>query len=242
MGAVELSFVVPAHNEEKFIESTLFTIDEVAKGSLPYEIVVVDDGSKDKTFEKALTFAKRNGHVKVLRSTKNFGKGDAVKNGFMQAIGDIVVFADSDMEIDLGTVSKYVGALKTCDIAIGSKWHPDSMVNMPLFRRFLSHGFNFFVRLFTGMNLKDTQVGLKAIKRNVFVNIFPRLAVKRYAFDVELLTVARLFNLKVVELPVNIRIERSFNVKELFRMFLDLLGIAYRLRVIRWYERSSVSK
>ena len=92
------------------------------------------------------------------------------------------------------------------------------------------------------MKLKDTQVGLKAIRRNVFVNIFPRLAVKRYAIDVELLTVAKLFNLKVVELPVNMRIECSFNVKELFRMFIDLLGIAYRLRVIRWYESSSISK
>ena len=89
----------------------------------------------------------------------------------------------------------------------------------------------------TGAPLKDTQAGLKAMRKSAFVNIFPRLSVKRYAFDVELLTVADLYGLSIVEMPTQVRIEKSFQAKELFRMFIDLLGIAYRLRVIHWYQR-----
>ena len=104
MGQVELSFVIPAYNEEDFIENTLGSIDAVIQGRhLPYEIVVVDDGSRDKTFDNAMRYAKRNGHVKVLSYPKNVGKGYAVKTGFMKANGNVVVFADGDMEIDLET-------------------------------------------------------------------------------------------------------------------------------------------
>ncbi len=238
MGQVELSFVIPAYNEEEFIEDTLGTLDDVIKNkNLPYEIVVVNDGSKDKTLVKAVTYARRNGHVKVLSYPANVGKGYAVKAGFMQTTGDIVVFADSDMEIDLKTISNYIDALAHGDIVIASKWHPDSTVETPLFRKIMSHGFNTLVRFLTGVHVRDTQAGLKAMKKSAFVNIFPRLAVKRYAFDVELLTVADLYGLKIVEMPTQLRIEKSFNMKELFRMFVDLLGIAYRLRVIHWYQR-----
>jgi glycosyltransferase involved in cell wall biosynthesis len=238
MAQVGLSFVIPAYNEEELIEIALGTIDGVVKDKrLPYEIVVVDDGSKDKTLSRAITYASRNGHVKVVSYTQNEGKGYAVRAGFMQTKGDIVVFADSDMDIDLGTVSKYVAALEHGDIVIASKWHPDSVVNMPLSRKILSHGFNVLVRLLTGAKLKDTQVGLKVMKRSAFASIFPRLCVKRYAFDVELLAVANLYSLKIVQMPAQLRISNSFRLKDVFKMFQDLLGIAYRLRVLHWYQR-----
>jgi glycosyltransferase involved in cell wall biosynthesis len=242
MSQVELSFVIPAYNEEDSIQDALWTIDEVVKSrKMPYEIVVVDDGSKDRTLSKARTYASRNGHVRVVSYNQNVGKGYAVKKGFMQSTGEVVVFADSDMDIDLGTVTNYVEALKNADIVVATKWHCDSKVDMPLKRRVLSHGFNVLVRLLTGANLKDTQVGLKAMRKSAFANIFPRLCVKRYAFDVELLAVARLYGLKIVEMPAKLRIDESFHLNEILRMFMDLLGIAYRLRVIRWYRRPLVS-
>jgi glycosyltransferase involved in cell wall biosynthesis len=238
MSQVELSFVIPAYNEEDSIQDALWTIDEVVKNrKLAYEIVVVDDGSKDRTLFKARTYANRNGHVRVVSYNQNVGKGYAVKKGFMQSTGEVVVFADSDMDIDFGTVTSYVEALKNADIVVATKWHPASKVDMPLKRRILSHGFNVLVRLLTGANLKDTQVGLKAMRKSAFANIFPRLCVKRYAFDVELLAVARLYGLKIVEMPTQLRIRESFRLKEVFRMFTDLLGIAYRLRVTHWYQR-----
>ncbi len=238
MGQVMLSFVVPAYNEEDFIEDTLGTLETVIKDkNLPYEIVVVDDGSLDGTLAKVVRYSKNDGHVKVVSYANNVGKGYAVKTGFLQTSGDIVVFADSDMEIDLGTVSKYLEALEDGDIVIASKRHSGSQVDAPLSRKILSLSFNALVRLLTGVPLNDTQSGLKAMKKSAFVDIFPRLAVKRYAFDAELLAVAHHCGLKVVEMPVNIKLEASFKPKAMWHMFLDLLGIAYRLRVIHWYQR-----
>jgi glycosyltransferase involved in cell wall biosynthesis len=243
MGQVALSFVVPAYNEEDFIEDTLGALEAIIKGkNLPYEIVVVDDGSLDGTLAKAVRYAKRNGHVKVVSYLKNMGKGHAVKTGFMQTSGDVVVFADSDMEIDLVTISKYLEALEHGDIVIASKRHSDSRVEVPLSRKILSISFNGLVRLLTGVPLNDTQSGLKAMKKNAFVDIFPRLAVKRYAFDVELLAVAHLYGLKVVEMPVRIKMGASFSARQVWKMFVDLLGIAYRLRVIHWYQRQLPTK
>ncbi len=238
MSQVLLSFVVPAYNEEDFIEDTLGTLETVIKGkNLPYEIVVVNDGSLDGTLAKVVRYAKNDEHIKVISYANNIGKGYAVKTGFVQASGDIVVFADSDMEIDLGTISKYLEALEEGDIVIASKRHSASQVETPLSRKILSLSFNALVRLLTGVPLKDTQSGLKAMRKSAFVDIFPRLAVKRYAFDVELLAVANLYGLKVVEMPVNLRLDASFKPKAIWHMFLDLLGIAYRLRVIHWYHR-----
>jgi dolichol-phosphate mannosyltransferase len=238
MSQVELSFVIPAYNEEDSIQDALWTIDEVVKTrKMPYEIVVVDDGSSDKTLAKAKTYASRNGHVRVVSYNQNVGKGYAVKKGFMQSTGEVVVFADSDMDIDLGQISGYVDALKDGDIVVATKWHPYSRVDMPLKRRILSHGFNLLVRILTGAKLKDTQVGLKVMRKSAFADIFPRLCVKRYAFDVELLSVARLYGLRIVEMPTQLRIKESFRIKEVIKMLIDLLGIAYRLRVIHWYQR-----
>ena len=243
MGQIELSFVIPAYNEEDFIEDMLESIDSVIAGKhLPYEIVVVDDGSRDRTLANAVRYAKRNGHVKVVSYPENVGKGYAVKTGFLRSTGDVVVFADSDMEIDLSIISQYIEALKRGDIVIASKKHPDSQVKVPFTRKILSEGFNSLVRILTGVPLKDTQSGLKAMRKNAFIDIFPRLAVKRYAFDVELLAVANLFGLKVVEMPVTIKLDASFKPKEMWRMFVDLLGIAYRLRVIHWYQRQLPKK
>jgi len=238
MSQVELSFVIPTYNEEDSIEAALSTLDDMVKNrKLPYEIIVVNDGSKDKTLLKAMAYASRNGHVRVVSYNKNVGKGYAVKTGFMQTNGEVVIFADSDRDINLSTVSRYVEALQHGDIVIASKWHPQSVVEMPMIRRILSHSFNMLVRLMTGAKLRDTQAGLKAIKKSAFKDIFPRLAVKRYAFDVELLTVANLYGLKVVEMPVNLQMQALFSFKEMWRMFVDLLGITYRLRVIHWYQR-----
>ena len=126
-----------------------------------------------------------------------------------------MIFADGDMEIDLRTISKYLDALKYGDIVIASKRHRDSRVEVPVSRRILSEVFNGMVRFLTGVPLKDTQSGLKAMRKSAFIDVFPRLAVKRYAFDVELLAVANLYGLKVVEMPVNIKLDAKFKPKEM---------------------------
>jgi len=91
--------------------------------------------------------------------------------------------------------------------------------------------------LLTGLKVSDTQSGIKAVKREAFYEVFRRLSVKRYAFDVELLVLAKLFSMKVVELPVKLKLPKLFSFREAWCMLSDLLGIAYRLRVKKWYQR-----
>lgn len=240
MTQVYLSFVVPAFNEEKFIEDTLGAIDSVIElKNFPYEIVVVNDGSADETLARAENYARKNGHVRVITYRKNVGKGYAVKTGFQATVGNFIFFTDSDMEINLSQISNYIDALKYADIVIASKKHPSSQVKVPLSRKLLSESFNALVRLMTGVPLQDTQSGLKAMRKSAFEDIFPKLAVKRYAFDVELLAVAHLHGLKIIEMPVNIELEAKFKPAEMWHMFLDLLGITYRLKITRWYQKSS---
>ncbi len=135
----------------------------------------------------------------------------------------------------------YVDALETADFVIGSKRHPLSTVRTPTMRRFLSLGFNILERLLTGVNATDTQAGLKAARSSALYQVLPLLSVKRYAFDAELLAVASLFNFKIKELPVNIDLKATFSARQVFRMLIDLLGIAYRLRIKRWYQTNKAS-
>jgi len=139
--------------------------------------------------------------------------------------------------VDAGQVERYVDALKDADIVVGSKWHRDSVVEVSFVRKLLSRGFNVLVRLLTGVGVSDTQTGIKAVRREAFCEVFRRLSVKRYAFDVELLVLARVFGLRVVELPVRLKLNGRFSFREIWRMFVDLLGITYRLRIKKWYQR-----
>jgi glycosyltransferase involved in cell wall biosynthesis len=205
---------------------------------LSYELIVVDDGSVDNTKVEVEGCARHNGHVKVASYNNNVGKGFALRTGFSHAEGDLVIFMDSDADIDPQQVADYIDALKDADVVVASKWHPQSKLDTPLTRRILSRGFNTLVKLMVGLRLSDTQTGLKAVRREALVGVFPRLTVKRYAFDVELLALANLLSLRVVELPINIRLRSLFSFREVWRMFLDLLGITYRLRVNRWYQRA----
>jgi glycosyltransferase involved in cell wall biosynthesis len=233
-----VSFILPAYNESDYILSALERLESVARhNGFGYEVVVVDDGSSDDTRLKAWRYAIRNGHVRIVGHGRNVGKGVAIRTGFRSAYGDIVVFADSDSDVDYEQVKYYVDALRFGDIVIGSKWHKDSVVEVPVVRRFLSRAFNILVKLLTGVKVSDTQTGIKAIRSGEFKKLFERMCVKRFAFDVELLVLARIYGLRIVELPVKLRVDRMFSFGEAWRMFYDLLGIAYRLRVKKWYQR-----
>ena len=233
-----VSFVLPAYNEGAVIGDTLERLDSRFLGNgFPYEIVVVDDGSVDDTRLRALSYCAGKGHVRVIGYDRNVGKGFAVKKGFMEAKGEAVVFFDSDSDIDVGQIQVCLDSLKSADIAIGSKWLPDSVVEMSLVRKLLSRGFNALARLLTGVAVSDTQTGIKAVRRDAFLDVFGRLCVMMYAFDVELLVLAKLYGLRVTEIPVKLKLDRLFSLREVWRMFIDLLGISYRLRVKKWYAR-----
>ena len=233
----KLSLVMPAYNEGRTIEEVIHRLNSVvSQTGLKYELIVVDDGSMDDTRRKAIDYANNNGYLKVVGHRKNMGKGYAIKTGFQHATGNAVIFIDSDLDIGPEQILRYFKALNHGDIVIGSKWHPQSSVKIPLMRRLLSHAFNVLVKLLTDAKVRDTQTGLKAVRKNSVEGMFSKLVVKRYAYDAELLALANIYGLKVVELPVNVRMRGLFDVKEALRMFLDLLGIAYRLRISKYYQ------
>ncbi len=236
--APKISVIMPAYNESgRIAECVLRARAHLERILLPYEIIVVDDGSEDGTRAEALSIRDKS-HVGVVGYDRNQGKGSALKFGTRYARGEFVVFMDSDADVRPDLVEQYVEILKDADIAIASKWHPESKVSTPLTRRFLSHGFHCLVMLLTGVRVSDTQTGFKAFRREALTKIMNLLSVKRYAFDVEVLTIASMLKMRIVEMPVKIQLGSLFSVREVLRMLIDLLGIAYRLRVIRWYQKN----
>ncbi len=233
----DLSLVMPAYNEGDAIEETIGRVDRVVgKLGLRYELIVVDDGSVDDTRRKAINCASKNSHVRVVGYGRNEGKGYAIKTGFSRAKGDIVIFMDGDLDINPAQIGKYLKALKQADIVIASKRHPGSRVKAPPLRRLLSLTFHVLVRLATGLRVSDTQSGLKAFKGKPLQRMIHLLSVKKFAFDVEALTVANLMNLRIVEMPVRMELNSGFALRHMFSMLVDLAGITYRLRVKRWYQ------
>jgi glycosyltransferase involved in cell wall biosynthesis len=233
----KLSIIMPAYNEaECIVESIHAAAEQFGAICNDWEIILVDDGSTDKTRERAKVLV--NDSVKVVGYERNKGKGYALKEGFNFVTGEFTFLVDSDLEIRARDLHAYVKALEGVDIAIGSKRHPLSVVWAPMIRRFLSLSFNILERLLTGVRASDTQAGLKCARSSSLYKILPLLSVKRYAFDSELLVVASLLDFKIRELPVHVELKSTFSMRHVLRMLVDLLGISYRLRIRRWYQKN----
>ena len=151
--------------------------------------------------------------------------------------GDLIVFIDSDLDIDVEYIQNYIEKSEMADIVIASKWHRDSKVEATLLRKLLSKSFHLLVEFFLRLGVKDTQTGLKVGKKKHLSKIFSNILIKKYAFDIEMLLMARLMRLKIIELPIKLKLKSKFKIKEIIRMFVDILAVTYRLRVLRWYQR-----
>jgi len=238
-----LSVIVPAYKQEKTIKKDLQRIEEAIKGARrSYEIICVVDGKVDKTFENAKKV--RSNKIKVIGYGENKGKGHAVRYGMARAKGDPIAFIDAGMEIDPDGINMLLAHMEwyDADIIVGSKRHPVSQVKYPLERRIISRLYQLFVRIFTGLNVSDTQAGLKIFKRKVLEDVLPRLLVKQYAFDLEMLTVAhRLGYVRIFEAPVKIRysfgdLTHAATREAMKKALIDTLAIIYRLRILRYYD------
>jgi glycosyltransferase involved in cell wall biosynthesis len=234
-----ISIIIPVYNEESKITSLLtHMIDVLNEALLDYELIVINDGSTDKTEQFILEQERLDKRVKVLSYEQNKGKGHAVRLGVLNSTGDVVSFLDGDLDISPFELKNYVKELEGCDLVIASKAHPLSVISAPFVRKMLSKIFSILVRLAVGINIKDTQSGLKVGNGNALRKIFNIMLVKRYAFDVEMLAIASRLNLKIKESPINISLDCSFKPREIVKMFIDVLAISYRLRIIRFYQKS----
>lgn len=243
-----VSVIVPCYRQERMIFRDLKRIKSVLdKLRYPTELICVVDGKVDKTFERAFAFAKNNSSVKVVGYDTNKGKGYAVRFGISQSKGDIIGFIDSGMDLNPNGLALLLEHFEwyNADIIVGSKRHPVSKVFYPWQRKILSIGYQILVLLLFGLKIRDTQVGMKFFKREVLEKVLPRLLVKAFAFDVEILAVANYLKYsRIYEAPVDIKLRfggtstltsQKF-IKTVLAMLTDTLSIFYRLKILNYYS------
>lgn len=249
-----ISVIVPAFQQEKTIEADLQRIYQVLqKIRYQSELICVIDGKTDNTYENALKFSKKYLNVKVIGYETNRGKGYAVRFGIAESKGDIVGFMDAGMDINPNGLALLLEHFEwyNADIIVGSKRHPASKVDYPWQRRVLSMGYQLLVLLLFGLRVRDTQVGMKFFKREVLEKVLPRLLVKRFAFDIEMLTVANYLGYKrIFEAPIDISLRfggtstitsQKF-VRTVIAMILDTLAVFYRLKILGYYSDNNKRK
>ena len=204
--SVQLSIIIPSYNTSNLVNN-LIEVIEVAKSiTSSYEIIIVNDGSKN--FPKI----KQDEYIKVITNKKNMGKGYSLIKGFKKAQGEIICFIDVDLQIPAITLFSYYKIMmgsRSPDVLIGSKRHHNSSIDYGLVRRLMSFGLQIINRLLFGFIILDTQCGAKMFKRKVIKDILPLLCIDGFAIDVEILSLSQIKGYKIIQAPVIVN--KSFN-------------------------------
>ncbi len=233
----DLSIIIPAYNEENRIRNTLLSIsDFLTQKKINAEILVVDDGSSDTTRHVVAKFQERDARVKMITSSKNFGKGHSVKKGVEASRGKLILFTDADNSTPIEEYEKLLKRMHETQsqIAIGSRYLHDSdiKIKQPFLRILIGRMGNLLIRLFLIDGIKDTQCGFKLFEHKVAREIFSFQKVHRFAFDMEALVIADNMGYKIVEVPVswfNSTESRVRPIKDALRSLKDLLFIKLNL-------------
>ena len=206
MASPQLSIVIPAYNESARIELTLDRVMAcVAKQGWDAEVLVVDDGSTDATPKIVQAWMERHPGLHLIQNEGNRGKGYSVRNGLLQAEGEVVMFTDADLSAPMEEAELLLAAIRDgADVAIGSRWMDKTRqtIHQPLYRKFFGRCFNWVTRVVMGLPFKDTQCGFKAFKRPVAQVIFRLQRIERWGFDPEILFIARKLGYDIREVPV----------------------------------------
>lgn len=260
MSKMPVSIILPAYKKEKYIKSFINSVVKVMESSRwDYEIIVVVDGFLDKSFERAQEVAKKNKKIKVFGYENNWGKGYAIRYGMARAKGDPVLFMDITKKINPIGITLLLEHMEwyKADIIVASKRHPASRVEYTRIRRLYSIGYQVLNFILFGLKVRDTQVGLKVYRREVLEKVLPRLVVKAYAFDIEVLAVANYLGFsKMYDAPVELDFEASeskitdeggsnillFTNKEVRDMLYDTISIYYRMYFLGYYRDKNKRK
>jgi len=247
----KFSLIIPVYKQQQTVKRDIEDVISVlAAARIDFEIIPVIDGMLDRSFEEAKNV--RDPRVRVVGYQTNHGKGYAVRYGFSQATGDVIGFKDGGGDLKSKALPLMLAQFEfqKADVVLGSKRHPDSIVDYPVSRKILSWIYQKFVKLLFGLDVRDTQVGMKIYRRKLLEDVLPRLLVKKFAFDIEILAVAyHLGYRKIYEAPVEIDLfssKTSIVWKKLLYIILnmikDTLAVFYRLRILHYYDEASKRK
>lgn len=234
-----LCVVMPAYNEAEHIRDNLLkTSDIISTFINNYQIIVVNDGSSDNTYEEIKKAAKADSHITPISYKKNKGKGHAISTGVNYADAEYIAFLDSDLELSPVMLRYFLKALQAtkADIAIGSKLHPKSKLHYPLSRKIMSFGYYIMLKALFRLNLKDTQTGIKLFKGDIIKPICQQISTSGFAYDIEILAIASKQGLKIIEMPIELNYSRStknrskISFKKIFDVFRDTLRIKKKLK------------
>jgi dolichyl-phosphate beta-glucosyltransferase len=228
------SIVIPAYNEgERLGPSVEKVLGYVRQQGWDAELIVVNDGSRDNTAEIVREFAKKYPLVRLVENPGNRGKGYAVRNGMLNARGEVIVFSDADLSSPIEEMPKLLEAVKAgADIAIGSRWLRSELQihRQSLHRQLFGRIFNGLNRMILGLRFKDTQCGFKAFTRTAAQRILPLQRIERWGFDPEILFLARKFGFRVDEVAVRWGHVGGTRINPLIdgtRMFQEMLRIRW---------------
>jgi dolichyl-phosphate beta-glucosyltransferase len=226
---IKLSLVIPAFNEEKIIKATLDKVlNFLSKRRSGWEVVVVDDGSSDTTSKIVKNFS--NLDVRLIRLAKNQGKGAAIRMGIKKSRGNYIIFSDADLSVPLKNIDKFLSRLEKSDVVIGSRRVKGAkiLVHQHCLRETLGRGYTQLTKFVTGVNLSDFTCGFKGFTRRAAVDIFGRALIDRWAYDSEILFLAKKLGYKIAELPVSWKNREETRVVlgiDVLTSFSDLLKI-----------------
>jgi glycosyltransferase involved in cell wall biosynthesis len=247
----KFSLIIPVYKQAGTIRKDIEDIiSVVGKTNVDFEVIPVIDGMLDRSYEEAGKVKDSRVHVVGYRT--NHGKGYAVRYGFSHAKGDVIGFMDGGGDLKPAAIPLMLAEFEFqhADAVIGSKRHPDSKVEYPYSRKIISWVYQQITRVLFGLNVRDTQVGMKIYRRKLLEDVLPRLLVKQFAFDIEILAVAyHLGYHKIYEAPVQIDLfssKSSISWKKMsrviFNMLNDTLAVFYRLRIRHYYDDASKRK
>ena len=234
---MKISVIVPFYCEEKILPKTLHLVDTFSKKRKEFEFIFVDDGSIDRSKEIVSHFIKthKNSKIKLISYNINKGKGFAVRKGIQSTDADLALFTDADLAYSLDHLDLLKDALQFSDLVIGSRSLIDNTRELSLSRRILGRGFNILSRILLGLNYLDMQAGLKGFKKDAARKIFARQKIDGFAFDVELIFLAKKNHLSIGQIPAKITNPESYKDSKV-KLFKDSLKMFYSLVKIRMYS------
>ena len=241
---MKISLCIPMYNEEKILNDSIQTICSYMKDTFDsdYEIILINDGSKDGSLQIAEQAVKEHQELRVITYDENRGKGYAVRQGVLASLGDVVIFTDCDLAYGMDVVKEMYDLFKInpeYDVIVGSrKKHPEGYEGYTAVRKFVSLTYIKILSLIGGVKLSDFQCGCKGFRGDMGRNIFSRCIVDRFAFDLEALTYAQDLHANIGEMPVKIINHRESSI----RLVRDSIRMLKDIRRMKKHRRSEIKK